>query len=816
MSPQELQVQYELEQDADAAARRLQELTTAAKAGDVSAPRAHSIIARMHGEVAELLSAEAAVMTRGIGGKYKSWLRKIDPNVAALIALRECLSQCSAVSAHSVTAQSLCTCIGQLYETEVRVKEADVVNPMYMQKIHEQIKDRCTTSKSHLRNVFNTAYDRVMKGEIESELTRSELLMIGKYGVNACIEVGLIEINRTVGSRGHLIHYTLTEELREYLHGYTHKDVLTIVDRASGAMLCKPEEWTNLADGGYITPRRKMAYPLMNVRGIRKSERARVVTAFTSENMPTVFKVANYLQGTAFSVHKPTFDAVLRVWGTGGGVLGVPTKSGPTEPVFPFNRETWAAASAPEDELAVFHAWKRSMVRWYDALRTWRGKVREIGGFIKVSSACPEEFWFPMYMDKRGRWYYRGTPNPQGSDMAKAVLHFHDKKPLGATGVYWLKVHIANSYGFDKERFDERARWTEQNWDTIQAALDEPENHPDVWGKDAPWCMFSAAWELREAYRTGNPAGYACGIPVHMDATCSGLQHFSAMLRDPVGARYVNLTDELQCGPKQDIYGRVATLALHSIQRDLESADEAIRAMAAWWIQTGIDRALAKKPVMTYVYGATLKGTAEFVQDYIECEKGIPWPQDARADVYARYCAKKLFQGIAGAVPAAAEAMRWLREIAQQQPNGKRMEWVTPTGFVVQHDYQGYDEVRIKLRSCGLTDVLIRNWNNDTQTIKMQNAISPNFVHALDAAHITLTASAMQDAGLSMVGIHDSFGTHACDVPSMHKILREQFVQMYSRNMLGEFLWDVGATSELPQRGNLELSQVLDSEFFFS
>jgi DNA-directed RNA polymerase len=219
---------------------------------------------------------------------------------------------------------------------------------------------------------------------------------------------------------------------------------------------------------------------------------------------------------------------------------------------------------------------------------------------------------------------------------------------------------------------------------------------------------------------------------------------------------------------------------------------------------------------MTYVYGATLKGTAEFVQDYIECEKGTPWPQDARADVYARYCAKKLFQGIAGAVPAAAEAMRWLREIAQQQPNGKRMEWATPTGFVVQHDYQGYDEVRIKLRSCGLTDVLIRNWNNDTQTIKMQNAISPNFVHALDASHITLTANAMQDAGLSMVGIHDSFGTHACDVPSMHKILREQFVQMYSRNMLGEFLWDVGATSELPQRGNLELSQVLDSEFFFS
>lgn len=811
----ELQVKYELEQDAEAAARRLNELILAAAAGDVSAPRAHALIARLHSAVTEHIKQVCTVQTRGMGAKYKSWVRKIDPAVAALIALRECIAQCSATSTHIVTAQSLCTNIGQLYETEVRIKEADVVNPLYMRKIHEQVQDRCTTNKSHLRAVFNTAYARVMKGEIDSELSRSELMMVGRYGVDACLEAGLIEMHRTVAARGHLITYTLHADIKDYLHDYSVRDVTSVVDRASGAMLVPPIEWTNLFDGGYLTPRRKMAYPLMETRKIRKAARAGVAAEFTADKMPMIFKVANYMQSLPFALHGPTHEAILRIWKEGGGVMGVPMKNGPAEPKFPFSDE-WASGTATPDEYEVFSRWKRSMVHWYDELRTWRGKLREIGGFIKVANACPDRFWFPMYMDKRGRWYYRGTPNPQGSDMSKAILHFHDKKPLGATGVFWLKVHIANSYGYDKERFTDRARWTEQNWSTIQAALDDPENHQEVWGDDAPWCMFSAAWELRAALASGNPEKYECGIPVHMDATCSGLQHFSAMLRDPVGARYVNITDELQCGPKQDIYGRVASIALQSIQRDVASTDANVAEMAVWWINTGIDRALAKKPVMTYVYGATLKGTAEFVRDYIECDKRIPWPENALPHEYSRYCAKKLFQGIEGAVPAAAEAMRWLRGIAQQQPNGKRMEWTTPTGFIVQHDYIAFDEVRIKLRSCGLTDVLIRNYNDDTQPIRMQNAISPNFVHALDASHVTLTASAMQDVGCSMVGIHDSFGTHACDVPVMHRILREQFVSMYNRNMLGEFLWDVGAVSELPQRGNLELSQVVESEFFFS
>ena len=181
------------------------------------------------------------------------------------------------------------------------------------------------------------------------------------------------------------------------------------------------------------------------------------------------------------------------------------------------------------------------------------------------------------------------------------------------------------------------------------------------------------------------------------------------------------------------------------------------------------------------------------------------------------YIAKKLFQGIAAAVPAAAQAMHWLKEIARQQPSGQRMSWHTPTGFWVQHDYQDYTDNQVRLNSCGVVQVWVREWNEGTRAHAMRNAISPNFVHALDASHLTMVANAMAADNLAMVAIHDSFGTHPCDVDKMHQHIRQEFVNLYSGpNLLTEFLWEVNGVGEPPFRGSLDLLEVLDSEFMFS
>lgn len=815
----EEQFQYELDSDTEAQAQRLRNLIESSQKGDVELPRAQALVGSMLQAVAEGISAAAAVKTRGLGAKYKKWLRALPTDVAAVIAIRECIRMCTSPHTH-VHVQDLTFNVGKLWELEVRIRQAEEVNPLYMQRVHDQVKEHNTRDYGHLRRLYGVAVDRVFKGTLDLTLTKAEMMQIGKFGVDACVEAGLIEVHRGVNKNGTMVSYNLNDEVRVFLQGYSNSDVRGIISTEETRMLCEPDPWTNLCDGGYLTVRRKHAAPLLNIRKIRKGNRQEVSEAFTAENMPEVFAAGNYLQSQPFAFHPATRDAITRVWKAGGNVMGVPAANPPIKPEFPFGKD-WVKDGAPEDQMLVFHRWKRQCAAFYDELREWRGRVREVGAFLRSTRKDTGPFWFPMYFDSRGRWYYRGLPNPQGSDLAKGVLQFHEKKPLGTRGLFWLKVHIANSAGFDKERMQDRARWTEKNWDAIQRALDAPEDAPEVWGKDAPWCMYAAAWELREALRSGKPEAYETGLPIHMDATCSGLQHFSALLRDPVGARYVNLTDPTLCGPKQDIYGEVASVALRMMQRDLESTDEEVRAVAAWCIKVGIPRSLAKKPVMTYVYGATLGGTADHCEFMLEKEilpeAGIELPEPKFMQQASLYMARKLFAGISVTVPAAAAAMQWLKEIARQQPSGKRMTWKTPAGFVVQHDYQDYTDTQVRLNSCGVVVTMVREWTEGTKAHAMANAISPNFVHALDSTHLSMVANAMHSAGLTMVAIHDSFGTHPCDVDAMHVHIRQEFVNLYARpNLLTEFLWDVEAVGEPPTRGTLDLTEVLESEFFFS
>jgi len=591
----ERQLNFEESTDTEAAVAKLNALLQEAAAGSADTTRASALISRMYEAVVQRIDEHKAATTRGVGGKYRNWLRALPSDVAAVIAIRECIQVCM-TQRGAVRIQTLTRSIGALYELEARILAAEKVNPVYMRKIHEQIKENATTSRSHIRRTYNTAIERIFKGEIDYSLTSMEVVQLGRFGVDACYEAGLLTMMRSTGSAGSNLVYELDPQIEKFLLSYTTDDVRFIIHKEESRMYCPPDDWTTLYDGGYLTPRRKAVSPLMSLRNIRKEERPRLAAEFTAANMPMVFSVANYLQGTAFSIHEPTRAAIQRVWESGGGVLGVPTKTPPKSPAMPFPPE-WDKELASPAELEQFAQWKRDRVRHFKDIRTWRGKSREIGAFLRVSRESGVPIWFPVYMDTRSRWYYRGVPNPQGSDLAKAVLHFHHKKPLGKEGLFWLKVHIANSFGYDKERFVDRARWTEQHWEAIARALDAPEDYPEVWGTDAPWCMYSAAWELRAALLTGHPEQYCTGIPCHMDATCSGLQHFSAMLRDPVGASYVNLDDEAKCGPKQDIYSRVATNALASIKRDLEDSDPVTQRYAKWWLEIGFPRALAKKPV---------------------------------------------------------------------------------------------------------------------------------------------------------------------------------------------------------------------------
>ena len=103
---------------------------------------------------------------------------------------------------------------------------------------------------------------------------------------------------------------------------------------------------------------------------------------------------------------------------------------------------------------------------------------------------------------------------------------------------------------------------------------------------------------------------------------------------------------------------------------------------------------------------------------------------------------------------------------------------------------------------------------------RQANGIAPNFVHSLDACHLMMTIIKAKDKyGIEDFSVvHDSFGTHACDIEQLGIILRETFVDLYGdTNVLETFKQEQKLElPDLPKFGTLDIKEVLDSEFFFS
>src|SRR5262249_23546004 len=151
--------------------------------------------------------------------------------------------------------------------------------------------------------------------------------------------------------------------------------------------------------------------------------------------------------------------------------------------------------------------------------------------------------------------------HPQGPDYCKALLEFAKGEPIETQEqADWLAIACANAYGFDKAALQDRVNWTNTHQDMIISIANDPYTCWRRWttddnGKDVsePFQFLRACIEWRDFKREG--FGFISHMIVAADATCSGLQHYSAMLRDEVGGRSVNLVPGLV---RQDIYQDVA------------------------------------------------------------------------------------------------------------------------------------------------------------------------------------------------------------------------------------------------------------------
>ena len=712
---------------------------------------------------------------------------------------------------------------------------------------------------SHVRDEERKAYDSIVMGAKKrtsyhykrayairrssrvdewDRWTRVDRLHVGMKMLDilmGCME--LVEIHHQIYSTTSIHKYVKAlPQTLEWIEKRTYEN--SFLRPVHEPMVVQPRDWTTPFDGGYIST---------NIRPLHLVKTSLpVLEELRHVDMPIVYAAVNELQRTAWQINSQVLKVMSELWDNGSTIAGMPPRTGIELPTKPTDIETNAEARKEyRIEAAKRHMHNLTISGKRVAFNFAIGIARRYEKYRRI--------FFPYQLDFRGRIYAVPHLNPQGPDYQKALLRFANGKPLGSEGWKWLAIHGANVAGNDKCTLEDRVNWVQDHEEEILAIAENPFDNrgwcTEVGGFeiDKPWQFLAFCFEWRGYCEHGDT--FVSKIPIALDGSCSGVQHFSAMLRDDIGGDAVNLT------PKDlpaDVYQRVADKVISLVEHDAEHGTEdgvrhnddgkayvidGTKTIAKQWLEFGITRKTCKRSVMTLPYGSKQYGFREqLLEDIINparyaAEKDPTVRFPFRNDGYfaATYLAKKIWESVSETLIKASEAMKWLQRVAsiaasEQLP----VRWTTAVGFPVLQAYKDVTNRRVMTAISGKV-VYLTMYKEKDQLDKRKQAqgIAPNFVHSCDAAHMMLTiVRASQEHIDSFAMIHDSFGTTAGDTEALFQIVRESFVELYNTvDVLGDFRDEIVSQltehnqdniPEMPSAGSLDIGQVIKSRYCFA
>ncbi|TDG46587.1 hypothetical protein AWZ03_007025 [Drosophila navojoa] len=594
-------------------------------------------------------------------------------------------------------------------------------------------------------------------------------------------------------------------------------------------MLCPPQPWSTPHNGGYLLNKSELIR--LPHQAVQQWER---IHASNPQYLYPALDSLNQLASVPWRVNTQILDVIIKVFQNGGDAkldVPQPPSSLPPLPTLPVGED--GSGVTPADRAKQFrdklgHRRKQAEMYslWCDALyrlslaQHYRDKV----------------FWLPHNMDFRGR-VYPVPPhlNHLGSDLARSMLIFDQAQPMGVDGFSWLKLHCINLTGLKKrDSVRERLLYAEEIMPDILDSADNPLTGRMWWSKsDEPWQTLACCMEIANVYRSPDPAAYMSRFPIHQDGSCNGLQHYAALGRDQAGACSVNLAPS---PIPQDVYSSVAALVERTRKADAENGLHVAQALEGF-----VRRKVIKQTVMTTVYGVTRYGArlqiARQLKDIDDFPKDWVWPAST-------YLTTKTFESLREMFTSTREIQDWFTECARLIAGvcSQNVEWVTPLGLPVVQPYNRQEMKHPQSKGLRVNASMSMDMYERPNILKQKNAFPPNFIHSLDSSHMMLTSLHCERKGITFVSVHDCFWTHACTVPEMNRICREQFVALHSQpilEQLSEFMKKTYSFSnadltndgsvedlskrqlnrilrQLPQKGDFDLRNVLDSVYFFS
>lgn len=207
------------------------------------------------------------------------------------------------------------------------------------------------------------------------------------------------------------------------------------------------------------------------------------------------------------------------------------------------------------------------------------------------------------------------------------------------TGKQYMLINLANHWGLDKETYDVRIKWSEDNLHQLESLIDQA---------DEPELFYKSILDIRDAQQ-----GKAIGCLVSFDSVCSGIQILSALTRCKSGAKATGL---INTGKRPNAYLAVQK----AMEQELNAAVE-------------VSYKDIKQAVMTSCYGS----------------KAVPERlfEGKALDAFHRACQK--------VAPGAFNLLPVLRDTWDK--NALAHSWTLPDGFQTYVPVLDEDVIRLEV-----------------------------------------------------------------------------------------------------------------------
>jgi len=530
---------------------------------------------------------------------------------------------------------------------------------------------------------------------------------------------------------------------------------------------------------------------------------------------PIVWNAVNIMQKTEWIINQPVYDVLVACIDNSYalGKLPVNPEDIPLPPK-PFDIATNKEAKTK---------WKR------EASNVYKERAKAKSKFIQVRQIKEEAklfllrgFWYSYQLDFRGRIYPKSPMlSPQSADYARALLKFKFGKPMGTDEAFNnFAVAGAGLFGeTDKEELSNRRQWVIDNADKIISTANNPLTDTYWCKADKPFSFLAWCIEYRDFALSDFSPDFITTLPIHSDCSNSGLQHYSAMMRDEVGGKATNLVPS---NKPQDVYGLVA-------EKVIARLETITNPLAKKWLDYGIDRKICKKPVMCLPYSLTQYSCRQYIEDHVvkqlvEENKQHEFGDDLFKATH--FLTGVVWKSINEVIVGAKDIMKFLKDVAKLvSSENLPVAWTSPLGLPIFMSSYKKESKRVKTK---MGDSIIKlSVSSDTDEIdrrKTQQSICPNLIHQLDSSVLSLSVVKGAELGIDNFSlIHDSFGVLAPDSDKMALALREAFCEIYSQDVLANWAIEMKQMLSdknqrkfppIPEKGNLDLDLVKKSTFF--